>query len=577
VAVPCDALAVDTKAGNIKVSRLTAVFAAFALAGAGLVGARPASAQTPGGNGLIATTRGGTDLVVMNLDGSGLRVVTTGRDLITPTWSPDGARLAYFAQPSAGNSMRELFLVNVDGTGRSQVTSDQSQDKFTPSWSPDGRRIAFAEGDSLVSLTLDGSAPTLTLATGCPVKPSWSPNGSTIAYYSCNNGDIFSVAADGSSAPTPLTTYSGVDLQPDYSPDGSSIVYLRDDPDGRHMYLMGSDGSNPHILPGGSYPFYPSFSPDGTKVSFNDPPPPSGTWHTYTVDIDGAHLQQLDSDDTVGDFYTAWQPLVTAPSVPGSLAATMTDGGTFTTGSSASPAVPVQTSITAPAGLSGSLSVTPRPTTTTPSSGLSLFGTELVLEGPAATPSAPYTVSFTVDTSMLGGIAPADVQVLRNVTPLSGCTSPVAAIPVPCIVSRGFAPDGSGDALVTVRTSHFSTWNLGRLSYALNGPLQPVDASPTVNTAKAGAAIPVKFKLGGDRGLNVLAAGYPRSAAITCGSAGTDEVETTLTAAASALTYDAATQQYSYVWKTSTSQRGCRDLVLRFRDGSTLRMLFNLR
>jgi hypothetical protein len=369
-----------------------------------------------------------------------------------------------------------------------------------------------------------------------------------------------------------------VDLQPDYSPDGSTIVYLRDDPDGRHMYLMNSDGGNPRILPGGSYPFYPSFSPDGTKVAFNDPPPPSGTWHTFTVSLDGTNQAQLDSNDSVGDFYTAWQPLTGAPAPqPGSLTTTMTNGGTFTTGAAATTAVPIQTSITAPVGLSGSLSVTPQATTTTSPSGLTLFGTELVLEGPVATPSAPYTVSFAVDTSVMGGIAPADVQVLRNGTSLSGCTSPTAAIPDPCIVSRGFAADGSGDALVTVRTSHFSTWSLGRLTYALSGPFQPVDPSPTVNTAKAGAAVPVKFKLGGNRGLDVLATGYPKSASTTCGAAASDEVETTVSASASALTYDSVSQQYTYVWKTSTSQKGCRDLVLRFRDGSTLRALFSLR
>jgi len=45
---------------------------------------------------------------------------------------------------------------------------------------------------------------------------------------------------------------------------------------------------------------------------------------------------------------------------------------------------------------------------------------------------------------------------------VTGCTSGTQAIPDPCIVSRGFAPGGGGDAIVIVRTSQFSRWSLGR-------------------------------------------------------------------------------------------------------------------
>jgi hypothetical protein len=239
----------------------------------------------------------------------------------------------------------------------------------------------------------------------------------------------------------------------------------------------------------------------------------------------------------------------------------------------------VQTAITAPAGVTGEISAALQTTTTTAPTGFSLFGKEVVLEGPVASAAAPYTVSFTVDSSALGGVAPSDVQVFRNGVVLTGCTDPVAAVPDPCTVSRGFATGGGGDALVTVRTSHFSRWSVGRLVYSLTGPFAPVAAAPTVNTAQAGASIPVRFKLGGNRGLDVLSAGFPRSTEVACsGSTRASEVKPAGGATTgSPLTYDAKSGTYTYVWRTTTAMKGCRDLVLGFRDGSQLRTLFNLR
>ena len=47
--------------------------------------------------------------------------------------------------------------------------------------------------------------------------------------------------------------------------------------------------------------------------------------------------------------------------------------------------------------------------------------------------------------------------------------------------------------------------------YDFEGFFSPVDDPPTFNAVKAGRAIPVKFSLGGDQGLDIFAEGYPRS------------------------------------------------------------------
>src|SRR6185437_4225827 len=108
------------------------------------------------------------------------------------------------------------------------------------------------------------------------------------------------------------------------------------------------------------------------------------------------------------------------------------------------------------------------------------------------------------------------------------------------------------------------------------GFFSPVNNLPTLNIVKAGSAIPVKFGLGGNYGLTIFDVGSPKSQAILCdSSAPVDTVEETVTAGASSLTYDSASNRYSYVWKTDKAWSGtCRQLILNFNDGSIQKATF---
>jgi hypothetical protein len=106
--------------------------------------------------------------------------------------------------------------------------------------------------------------------------------------------------------------------------------------------------------------------------------------------------------------------------------------------------------------------------------------------------------------------------------------------------------------------------------FAFGGFLAPIEMG-VLNTTSAGRAIPIKFSLGGDHGLQILMAGYPSSQAIACDSAApTGTIEQTVTAGSSALSYDASSDVYSYTWKTSKSWSGtCRRLTLKLTGGGT--------
>jgi hypothetical protein len=109
-------------------------------------------------------------------------------------------------------------------------------------------------------------------------------------------------------------------------------------------------------------------------------------------------------------------------------------------------------------------------------------------------------------------------------------------------------------------------------AYRFGGFQRPMTAG--TNAVNSGAAVPVKFSLGGYRGMSIFTAGSPATVAFKCGAVppttGSEAVATN-----GALTYDAASDTYSFVWKTTKTWAGCRALQLNFADGSMAMALFN--
>jgi len=108
------------------------------------------------------------------------------------------------------------------------------------------------------------------------------------------------------------------------------------------------------------------------------------------------------------------------------------------------------------------------------------------------------------------------------------------------------------------------------LLYNFSGFLPPVDNLPALNMAKAGRSIPIKFSLGGNQGLNIFAAGYPKSHRVVCGSVvSLGDIKETVPPGAGNITYDSITRQYIYVWKSDGIWADeCRQLVVRLSDGT---------
>ncbi len=154
-----------------------------------------AAVRLPGPDrGLIAYTQS-TDAVMGVPAGGGKPVVLlrapSGSIAESPSWSPDGRRIAFDAF-LAGASGPFVLVVGNPATGAMTQLPIGRLDAIDPAWSPSGDRIAFA---------------------GRPRNGSWQ---------------IYTIAADGS-ALRRVTHDHGDDRHPAWSADCSTLVYDRDD------------------------------------------------------------------------------------------------------------------------------------------------------------------------------------------------------------------------------------------------------------------------------------------------------------------------------------------------------------
>jgi hypothetical protein len=212
--------------------------------------------------------------------------------------------------------------------------------------------------------------------------------------------------------------------------------------------------------------------------------------------------------------------------------------------------------------------------------------TDLAGNSSAASNVVTVQIDKTAPVVTVTGVSNGASYTLGSV-PTAGCstTDALSGVATQATLSvTGGNADGTGSFTATCGGATDNAGNNGSASatytvaYNWTGFFQPVDNLPVVNTVNAGQAIPVKFSLGGNYGLNIFAPGYPASQQVSCGGSGgssTSPIEETVTAGNSSLQYDPGTQRYIYVWKTDKAWAGtCRQLLVKLIDGTEHIALF---
>ncbi len=212
------------------------------------------------------------DIDVMTADGSAVAQLTTDpAPDISPSWSPDGTRLAFV---SYRDRFAEIYVMNADGSNQVRLTSVLAN-HWDPAWSPDGSKIAFAsnrDGNAeIYVMGADGSNVTrLTNNAASDAQPAWSPDGTRIAFqsYRDGNSEIYAMNADGSGV-VRLTNNPATDAEPAWSPDGSKIAFVSDRDGNYQIYVMNADGSAAtRLISNQDVDLDPAWSPSGSTLAF---------------------------------------------------------------------------------------------------------------------------------------------------------------------------------------------------------------------------------------------------------------------------------------------------------------------
>jgi TolB protein len=143
-----------------------------------------------------------------------------------PAWSPDGRQLAVSLSREGGS---QLFLLNPDGSGLRRLTSSTAIDT-EPRFSPDGKSIYFTSdrggSPQVYRMPAGGGEPQrVTFEGSYNVSPRLSPDGKTLAYITRNAGKFQVALLDLSNKQVQIITDSDRDESPSFAPNGRMILF----------------------------------------------------------------------------------------------------------------------------------------------------------------------------------------------------------------------------------------------------------------------------------------------------------------------------------------------------------------
>ena len=250
--------------------------------------------------------RGCYQQYVMGLDGSDVRMVSTGRGTTTCGYFLPGDRRVLFSSTHAKSP------------------------ECPPKPSAQGRYLWSLDDYDIYTATIRGEdLVRLTATPGYDAEATIAPDGSRIVFTSVRDGDleIYSMRLDGTDVKR-LTAVAGYDGGPFFSPDSKRIVYRAHhptdpaelaryrellarnvvEPSKLEIFVMDADGGNQRqVTRNGAANFAPFFHPDGRRIIFSSNLTPSqtlprSTFNLYLINDDGTGLEQVTSEGGFNSF-----------------------------------------------------------------------------------------------------------------------------------------------------------------------------------------------------------------------------------------------------------------------------------
>lgn len=219
----------------------------------------------------VVKSGGRYELQVADADGMNPQTALVSREpIISPSWAPDGQRLAYVSF----EAKKPVVYVHNLPTGQRNVLANFRGSNSAPTWSPDGQRLAVVltkDGNSqLYILNSDGSgARRVTSSAGIDTEPFWSPDGEWIYFSSDRSGgaQIYRVSVNGGTAQR-VTFQGNYNVSPRLSSDGKSMAYITRNEGRFQVAIMDLATRQTTVLTNSNRDESPSFAPSGRMILY---------------------------------------------------------------------------------------------------------------------------------------------------------------------------------------------------------------------------------------------------------------------------------------------------------------------